>query len=178
MSINITFRHAEASESLKAHATEKVLSLSKYIDGVVDSNIIFTKEKIRCTAEVTMLANGVRVNAKYESGDFHSAIDGVVAKVERQIVRHKEKLKRHKPISNKERRQMRESVYEYASFEEEASPKVIETGHYETTPMSIDHAVMELDLSGSPFLVFTDEEGAVKVIYHREDGDYGLIEPT
>ncbi|PLX41477.1 MAG: ribosomal subunit interface protein [Deltaproteobacteria bacterium] len=177
MQISITFRHAESSESVKQHAIDKMQKLKKYFDGIVEGHVILTQEKIRYLAEVTLSTNGIRLAAKYEGGDFPTAIDGMVAKIERQLKRYKEKLKRHKPITNRERRTLRTSVYEYASFEEPSGPRVKETGHYDTHPKTIDEAVMELDLMDSDFLVFTDESGAVKVVYRREDGDYGLIEP-
>ena len=176
MNLNITFRHAEPSDALKSYAMEKVERLTKYFDGLVEGHVVLGQEKIRHMAEVTLQANGFRVVAKEENADFYTAIDNVVDKLERQLKRHKEKLKRHKPLSNRERRSLRESVYAYESFEEEV-PRVIQTEHYTTHPMSVDEAVMDMDLSGNAFVVFTDEDEKVKVVYRRDDGHYGLIEP-
>lgn len=176
MNLNITFRHAEPSEAVKTYAAEKVERLTKYFDGVVEGHVILGQEKIRHLAEVALQANGVRIIAKEENADFYSAIDNVVDKLERQLKRHKEKLKRHKPLTNRERRSLRESVYAYESFEEEA-PRVIQTEHYTTHPSSLDEAVMDMDLTGRSFVVFTDADEKVKVVYRREDGHYGLIEP-
>lgn len=177
MNLNITFRHSEPSETLKAYAQDKLGRLRKHFDGMVEGNVILTKEKIRHLAEVTFSTNGLRLNAKYESGDFHAALDGVTAKMERQLVRYKEKIKRHQPISNRERRSMREQVYAYESFVEEGGPRIVQTEHYASHRKSIDEAVMEIDLTDAPFLVFTDSDEKVKVVYRREDGNYGLIEP-
>src|SRR5512137_71261 len=176
MQLNITFRHVEPSDALKAYATEKVDRLKKYFDGLVEGHVILSLEKIRHLAEVTLQANGIRVNAKEENADFYSAVDNVVEKLERQLVRYKEKIKRHKPLTNRERRSLQETVYAYESFSEE-EPRVLQTDHYATQPMSIDDAVMQLDLGNRPFLVFTDEDIRVKVVYRRDDGHYGLIEP-
>jgi putative sigma-54 modulation protein len=176
MQLNITFRHVEPSDALKAYAVEKVDRLKKYFDGLVEGHVILSLEKIRHTAEVTLQANGIRVNAKEENADFYSAVDNVSEKLERQLVRYKEKLKRHKPLTNRERRSLQEKVYAYESFGEEA-PRVLMTEHYHTHPMSLDEAVMQMDLAGREFLVFTDEDSRVKVVYRREDGHYGLIEP-
>ena len=176
MNLNITFRHVEPSEALKQYAIEKVQRLTRYFDGVVEGHVILGQEKIRHLAEVTLQANGLRINAKQENADFYSAIDNVVDKLERQLVRYKEKLKRHKPLTNRERRSLKEKVYAYESFEEEA-PRVLQTEHYDTLPMNIDEAVMEMDLTERSFLVFTDEDDKVKVVYRRDDGHYGLIEP-
>jgi putative sigma-54 modulation protein len=176
MNLSITFRHVEPVEALKGYAVEKVDRLKKYFDGVVDGHVILGQEKIRHTAEVTLQANGFRVNAKEQSSDFYTAIDSVVDKLERQLKRYKEKLKRHKPLTNRERRSLQERIYAYESFEE-AAPRVIETQHYTTVPMTIDEAVMEMDLTDRSFMVFNDDDGKVKVVYRREDGHYGLIEP-
>ncbi len=176
MNLNITFRHAEPSDALKAYAVEKVERLRRYFDGLVEGHVILGQEKIRHTAEVTIQANGVRINAKDENVDFPTAIDGVVDKLERQLKRYKEKLKRHKPLSNRERRTLRERVYAYESFEEEL-PRIIQTDHYGADPRTVEEAVMEMDLAERSFGVFTGEDGRVKVVYRREDGHYGLIEP-
>ena len=101
MNLNITFRHVEPSTSLKDYATEKVDRLTKYFDGLVVGHVILGQEKIRHIAEVTLQANGLRINAREENADFHSAIDNVVDKLERQLVRYKEKLKRHKPLTGR-----------------------------------------------------------------------------
>lgn len=177
MQINITFRHVEPSETLKAYCLEKVEKLHKYFDGIVEGHVILGLEKIRHVAEFTLSANGIRMNAKDESGDFHSAIDGAVSKIERQLVRHKEKLKRHKPHGASERRAMREQVFSYDSFAGETAPLVVQTEHYTTHPKTLDEAVMEIDLTDQAFLVFTDSDNKVKVVYRRPDGNYGLIEP-
>ena len=177
MQINITFRHVEPSEQLKEYCLEKLSRLHKYFDGMVEGHVILGLEKIRHVAEFTLSANSIRMNAKDESGDFHSAIDGAVAKIERQLVRHKEKIKRHKPHGARERRSMREQVYSYESFAGETGPLVVQTEHYTTHPKSLDEAVMEIDLTDQQFLVFTDSDNKVKVVYKRTDGNYGLIEP-
>lgn len=177
MNLNITFRHVEPSQSLKQHAREKVERLKKYFDGEVAGHVILGQEKIRHFAEVTLQANGFCVNAKEKNSDFFTAIDNVADKLERQLIRYKEKLKRHKPLTNRERRSLQERVYAYDSFEAEEVPLVIQTDHYATHPMSLDEAVMEMDLTDKKFLVFTGEDSHVKVVYRRDDGNYGLIEP-
>ncbi len=177
MQINITFRHVDPSDALKEYTLEKIQRFKKYFDGVVEGNVVLDLQKIRHLAEFTLNANGLRMNAKYESGDFHSAIDGAAAKIERQLARHKDKLKNHKPGSSRERRQLLEKVYSYESFETETGPAVVQTEHYDTHHKTIDEAVMEMDLTDQSFMVFTDEDDKVKVLYRRPDGNYGLIEP-
>lgn len=177
MQINITFRHVSPSETLKEYCLEKIQRLNKYFDGNVEGHVILGLEKIRHLAEFTLSANGLRMNAKEESGDFHSAIDGAIDKIERQLARHKEKVKRHKPHSVKERLPVREQVYSYESFAGESGPLVVQTEHYTMHPKTLDEAVMEIDLTDQNFLVFTDADNKVKVVYKRADGNYGLIEP-
>lgn len=177
MQINITFRHVDPSDKLKEYCLEKIERLKKYFDGIVEGHVILSQEKIRHLAEFTLSAQNIHMVAKDESSDFHSAIDGAISKIERQLTRHKEKLKGHKERNVRERRAMMERVYDYESFSSETEPKVVQTEHYMTDPRSIDEAVMEIDLTDKPFLVFTDKDGAVKVVYRRPDGNYGLIEP-
>jgi putative sigma-54 modulation protein len=167
----------EPSDTLKEYALERIQRLKKHFDGLVEGHVVLSQEKIRHMAELTLAANGLRMNAKEEGADFYAVIDSVITKVERQLVRHKGKLKHHRPASNRERRSMKENIYEYESFATEAGPRILQTEHYTTHPRSIDEAVMEIDLTEQPFLVFTDSDNKVKVVYRREDGNYGLIEP-
>ena len=78
MNLNITFRHVDPSDATKEYVNEKMGRLKRYFDGLVDGHVVLSQQKIRHLAEVTLQANGVRLNAKDETVDFHTAIDNVV----------------------------------------------------------------------------------------------------
>jgi putative sigma-54 modulation protein len=109
---------------------------------------------------------------------MYSAIDAVVDKIERQLRRYKERIKEHKPANESLDRQVKKSVVAAESIEQRKEPVVIKSKTFSIKPMSVDEAVMQMDLLHKDFLVFTDASTEnINVIYRRKDGNYGLIEP-
>src|SRR5262249_31073814 len=96
MNITVTFRHLPASDALREHAEEKAHKFMKYLIEPVDIHITLKVEKIRQIAEVTAQSKNFTANGIEESQDMYTSIDKVISKVESQLRRHKEKVKRHK----------------------------------------------------------------------------------
>ena len=179
MQITTTFRHMEPSDALKKYAEEKLERVRKYIDEPVVAQVFLTVEKIRHIAEVTMTAKGITIKAAEETNDMYAALDAVVDKIERQLRRYKERLKAHKPASDDRDRQVMKSVVAAESIEQQKTPVVIRSKTFSIKPMSVEEAVMQMDLLHKDFLVFTDATTEnINVIYRRKDGNYGLIEPA
>ena len=179
MQTTTTFRHMEPSDALKSYAEEKLERVKKYIDEPVIAQVFFTVEKIRHSAEVTLTAKGITIKASEETNDMYSAIDAVLDKIERQLRRYKERIKDHKPALESRGRQIQKSIVQAESIERQAEPVVIRTKTFSIKPMSVDEAVMQMDLMHKDFLVFTDASTEhINVIYRRKDGNYGLIEPS
>lgn len=178
MQITTTFRHLEPSDALKSYAEEKLERIKKYIDEPMVAQVFMTVEKIRHCAEVTLNAKGITIKASEETNDMYAAIDAVVDKIERQLRRYKERIKDHKPAPDSLDRKIRKSIVEAESIEQRQTPVVIRTKTFSIKPMSVDEAVMQMDLLHKEFLIFTDATtDDINVIYRRKDGDYGLIEP-
>ena len=177
MQITTTFRHTEPSEPLKKYAEEKLDRIRKYIDEPISAQVFLTVEKIRHYADVTITAKGITIKASEETNDMYAAIDMVVDKIERQLRRYKERLKAHKPSEGTERK-VQKSIVEAESIEQSREPVVIKTKTFSIKPMSVEEAVMQMDLLHKDFLVFTNAGSEkINVIYRRKDGNYGLIEP-
>jgi len=178
MQITTTFRHLDPSDPLKSYAEEKLERVNKYIDEPVVAQVFMTVEKIRHCAEVTITAKGITIKASEETNDMYSAIDAVVDKIERQLRRYKERIKKHKPASESLARQVKKTVVAAESIDQQQEPVVIRTNTFSIKPMSVDEAVMQMDLLHKDFLVFTDAvTDSISVVYRRKDGNYGLIEP-
>ncbi len=180
MQIATTFRHMEPSEALKGYAEEKLERVKKYIDEPIVAQVYLTVEKIRHIVEITLNARGITIKASEATNDMYAAIDAVVDKMERQLRRYKERLKDHKPSAENSRsRQAQKTIVTAESVEQRQEPVVIRSEPISIKPMSVDEAVMQMDLMHKDFLVFTDAstEG-INVIYRRKDGNYGLIEPA
>ena len=179
MQITTTFRHMEPSDALKSYAEEKLDRVKKYIDEPIVAQVFLTVEKIRHMAEVTLTAKGITIKASEETNDMYAAVDAVVDKIERQMRRYKERIKAHKPSTDTRERQVQKSIVAAESIEQSREPVVIKTKTFSIKPMSVDEAVMQMDLLHKDFLVFTDAATEhINVIYRRKDGNYGLIEPT
>jgi len=178
MQITTTFRHLDPSDALKSYAEEKLERVNKYIDEPVVAQVFMTVEKIRHCAEVTLTAKGITIKASEETNDMYSAIDAVVDKIERQLRRYKERIKDHKPTSESLDRQVKKSIVAAESIDQQLEPVVIRSKTFSIKPMSVDEAVMQMDLLHKDFLVFTDSvTDSINVVYRRKDGNYGLIEP-
>ncbi|MEW6532310.1 MAG: ribosome-associated translation inhibitor RaiA [Thermodesulfobacteriota bacterium] len=177
MQTTVTFRHMEASDALRNYAQERTARLDKYIDHPMDIQVTLKVEKFRQIAEVVISANGIRIAGLEAHEDMYAAIDLVMDKIERQVKKYRERIRNHKPIQGKELRWRRET-YAQESFEEDREPQIIKTDNYFVKPMSLDEAVMQMDLTQQHFLVFNDAGSqSINVIYRRKDGNYGLIVP-
>jgi putative sigma-54 modulation protein len=86
----------EPSEKLKEYSHDKLARLEKYLDAVIDAEVVMTVEKFRHRAEVLIASDGLKIKAEEETEDMYAALDMVVDKLEKQIKRHREKLKDHK----------------------------------------------------------------------------------
>ena len=174
MDISVTFRHLESTDALRDYAREKVSRIKKYVGTPADVAVVLSLEKHRHQAEITLNTNGITVNAKDVTEDMYAAIDLAVDKLERQVKKHKEKIKDHKPGE-------RTARYNIVSSEP-ALPvqgeRIIKTESIFIKPMSVDEAIMQIDVMNNDFLVFTNAQTQkVNVLYRRRDGNLGLIEP-
>ena len=179
MQIAVTFRHMETSDPVRSYVEEKLAKLKKYIDEPVEASVALSVEKkIRHKAEVSLVAKKINIKASHETSDMYAAVDGMLDKVERQLKRYKEKIKDHKPAGGRERMPEQEVFTENAADEGRPAPRIIKTDSFNVKPMSVDEAVMQMDLLEQDFLVFTDlNSESINVVYRREDGNYGLIVP-
>jgi putative sigma-54 modulation protein len=109
---------------------------------------------------------------------MYAAIDAVIDKIERQLKRYKEKIKAHKPTGDERGRQFSKKIFEAESIETSSEPVVIRAQTETVKPMSVEEAVMQMDLLHKEFIVFTDAvNNDISVLYRRKDGNFGLIEP-
>jgi len=169
----------EQSDSLKSYAEEKLERVAKYIDEPTSAQVYFAVEKkIRHIVEIVISAKGVNTKASEATNDMYAAVDAVIDKIERQLKRYKEKIKAHKPNGEDRGRQISKKIFQAESIEANVEPVVIRTKTETAKPMSVDEAVMQMDLLNKDFIVFTDSASSeIHVLYRRKDGNYGLIEP-
>lgn len=177
MEITVTFRHLESTDALRDYAQEKVSRIKKYVGTPAEVAVVLSLEKRRHTAEITLNTDGITINAKEVTEDMYSSIDLAVDKLERQVKKHKEKIKDHKPGAQRERT-ARYNILSSQPDEQTVRGRIIKTESVFIKPMSIDEAIMQIDVMNSDFMIFTNAETQkVTVIYRRRDGNLGLIEP-
>jgi putative sigma-54 modulation protein len=175
MHINVTFRHIEPSLPLREYAEGKISRIKKYLEEPVEAHVILRVEKFRHIAEVTIDANGRRINGREETDDMYSAIDMLSDTIEGQVKKGKEKYRGRKSVN---------SVKDFAGPAERPGgrpdadeTRIIRTEQVYAKPMDLDEAVMQLNLSTDEFMVFNNRHtNRINVLYRRKDGHYGLIE--
>lgn len=173
MKVRIEERHMEQSDPLRKYAIDKAEDLERFFDGIISVEITMDVEKERRIVKVfAHLINKKIVKSSAESDDMYVSIDSAMDKVERQLKKYNEKLKdKHKgdvPPWN-------ETDTDSGGAD---GDKIVRTDLYVKKPMAPDEAAMQLDSYKQEFLVFRNAENEkLNIIYRRDDGNYGLIDP-
>ena len=169
MNVQITGRHLEITDTLKEHIEAKLHKLEKYSFKINEVQVILEVEKYRHHAEITMMLDGMVLQAADVTEEMYSTIDKVVDKLGKQLKKHKEKLTDHR-------------VKNAAAFEEAtiaplpAVPPVNKTKRFRLNPISQAEAYSQMESLGKEFFVFLDRESKnVALLYKGKSGDLGLI---
>ena len=198
MQLSTTFRHMDASQAVREYAAEKLEKIRKYFHkDPISAHATFSVERgFHHVADLNItLPSGIVINAKETTEDMYSSIDLAAARIERQVRRWKDKIRDHKPHGGPTS-SVREMVIEPEEVEPSPAPsasaapkapaapappnhnfQVVKDERFTARSMSVEDAVMQLNLLGDELLVFTDAgNGRTSVLYRRKDGKYGLIE--
>ncbi|MGH7410202.1 MAG: ribosome hibernation-promoting factor, HPF/YfiA family [Candidatus Methylomirabilis sp.] len=179
MQLTFTGRNLEITEALRRYAEEKVVRLQKFVDQITSAHVILSIEKHRQIAEVTLRVRELTIRGEESSDDLYCAIDLVVDKIERQIVRYKEKIVGHSGRGLGRSQPRGETSSAEAELFSEDGPRIVKTKRFAVKPLSPDEAVVQMNLLGHNFFVFRNARTEeVNVLYRRQDGNYGLIEPN
>jgi putative sigma-54 modulation protein len=95
MQINLTGHHVELTDALRTYVNEKFAKLERHFDHITNVHVILNVEKLTQKAEATLHVHGGEIFADSTHDDMYAAIDGLIDKLDRQVIKHKEKLKRH-----------------------------------------------------------------------------------
>ena len=175
MQVSVTFRHIEPSEALRKYAQAKLQRLSKYLHRPIGAHVILSVLKKNHRAEINLSANGTSLFSEDETNDLYSAIDLALDKIERQVKKLNAKRKNHQ--AQHALPGLRLQVLSPDRLDERGAPAIIRTQRIPAKPMSVEEAVMQMDLTNNEFFVFRNAQSeSLSVIYRRKDGNYGLIE--
>jgi len=184
MKFNIRGENIEVTGAIKEYVEKKISKFERYFDSTPTSDVhvnlsVYNEEQ---RIEVTIPMTNLLLRGEVQHVDLYAAVDLVVDKLERQIRKYKTKV-------NRKSRQKGSAKYVFAELEKEAAEKRIEedsdeldivrTKRFNLKPMDSEEAILQMDMLGHSFFVFMDDEsGDTNVVYRRNDGKYGLIEPN
>ena len=170
MTIKINGRKIEVTEGLKSYIQKKISKLEKYFGETALANVTISVQKDHHIVEVTIFQDSMIYRAEVSNDDMYAAVDKVEDVLERQIRKQKTRLEKRL----KSDAFIDEPVPEYA---EEGEFKIVKKKVYTAKPMSVEEAILQMNLLGHNFYIFSNSETEDKnVVYKRKDGNYGVIE--
>ena len=173
MKVIIRGKNIELTDALRLHVEKRLSKLDKFLKDEQEVQVTLLVEKDRQRVEVTIPLTGVIVRGEEETGDMYSSIDMIIDKLESQMKKYKTKLA--KKLKNGSIKDLGDNGRSRNDVEE---PQVMRTKKFAIKPMPVDEAIMQMNLLGHNFFVFSNAETEeVNVVYLRKDGNYGLIEP-
>ncbi|MBN9688203.1 MULTISPECIES: ribosome hibernation-promoting factor, HPF/YfiA family [unclassified Corallococcus] len=197
MQLNITFRQFGSSDSLKEYAREKVERVNRLLDRAGEAHVVLSLERHLHHADITIHSGAWVLRGREKSDDMYASIDLAMDKIERQLRRYRDKLKSHHGKEKVHHRQdlvkVRHDVFEVHEPEETAEAsapaaqapvaesgvaRLVRTTHLAIQSLSVDDAVMQMNLMNNDFYVFQNQQSqALSIVYRRKEGGFGLIEP-
>ncbi|MGI5891414.1 MAG: ribosome hibernation-promoting factor, HPF/YfiA family [Bacillota bacterium] len=171
MQVNIRAKNLEVTPALREYLQKRLSKFEKMINAQeATATFIMTKEKQK--VEITMPLHGIFIRGEEETYDMYTSIDNVVEKLERQVRKYKTRLLKKGRGLGKE---IASGVVDEEEFIDEVPVKIKK---FPIKPMPVEEAIMQMNLLGHNFFVFTNcDNNAVNVVYRRNDGAFGLLEP-
>ncbi len=197
MNVQVTGRNIDLTPALKEYLLDKLQRSQKHFDHALNAVALLSVAKNPSvadsqTAEVTIKLNGAVIRGEESTENMYASIDLVADKIERQLRKYKTRYyskgkstdKHGLEILNDESPDLVEDdelevVREAKDVTlDEIRPKIVRSKRFPLKPMMPDEACKHMDLLGHDFFMFINSEtNQVNTVYHRRDGNYGLIEP-
>lgn len=174
----ITGKNMNVTTGITERVMRKTSKMERYLHTDAEMQVRLTRDKNdRRTCEITVPFEGVVLRAEASNDEnLYVSIDQALAKLEKQIHKHRTKLGKR----------LREDAFQSEEFEfveeidaaDEGKRKIVRNKTFPVRPMSVDDAVLQMELLGHSFFVFVNADtGRVSVLYLRKDGNLGLLEP-
>lgn len=174
MKFIISGKNFEISDSLREKVNKKLGKLEKFFGPAAEAHVTMSVEKNRHILEVTIAVNGLTLRAEVANDDMYLCIDKAQDILEGQIRKNKTRLEKRLRAEAFRSENFRPDL----SVEEEHEFRVVRTKRFAIKPMTVEEAILQMNLLGHEFFMFSNSEsGEVNVVYRRKDGNYGLIEP-
>lgn len=186
MTLRVSGKNLDIGEALRQHVLGKVeATVARYFSGSVGGHVVMTREGSGYRSDCTLrLSSGISLHAEGRAHEPYLCFEQTADKIERRLRRYKTRLNGHAgPSVADERGKVANYLVESPGEEEEEpaggfNPVIVAEGTEELKSLSVASAVAELDLTGSPVVVFQHAgSGRVNVVYRRRDGAIGWLDP-
>lgn len=176
MKFNIIGRRYDVTDKIKDYVEKKLGKLDKFFKDESEARVVIGTIKDNDYIEATIYAGGMMYRAEASDREILAAIDKIVDVIERQIRKNKtrleKKIKRDSMADN-----MLISGAAYTEGEETKEFEVVKTKRFTVKPMSIEEAILQMNLLGHNFFIFKNHEtDEMNIVYKRRDGKYAIIE--
>lgn len=176
MKVVVIGRKVNLKDNFKELASKKLSRFDRIFDEDADAKVVVTLEKKRQTVEITIRSRGMLYRAESTADEMNTALDNVVDALGSQIRRNKKRLTQK--LHSQALDALQPAEADEDPEEEKERYKVVRTKHFIVKPMSVDEAMLQMELLEHKFFMFRNEQtGDINVVYHRKDGGFGLLEP-
>ena len=178
MKLVFTDKKINLPNKVHAYAEKKVGKLDRYFKADAEAAIVFSVEKGRNNVELTIRSGGTIIRVAESTSDMFATIDAAVSSVERRLRKNKSRLEKRLRQDAFSRTVDVEELSSFVPESDEEEYRIVRTKKFPIKPMTVDEAVLQMELVGHTFFAFkdVDHDGRFCVVYKRNDGDYGLIE--
>ncbi len=175
MNITVTGRKVTVKETFKEMIAKELSKVDRFFDADTDAKVTVTVENNRQTVEITIRSNQMVLRAEQTAPKMEEALDKAVDDLIRKIRKNKTRVEKR----------LRAGSFEAPPLWDEAEPfeeegiTIVKTKQVPVKPISPEEAVLQMNLLGHNFFMFrNDQTGEINLVYKRNGGDYGLIEPN
>lgn len=173
MKFTITARKATVKDQFRDRVQKKLSRFDRFFDDDVSAAVTLTRQNERETVEVTIQSGGLVFRGEKTTQDRMESLDAVVDLLFKQIVKNKSKLEA----------KLKDAAFDFSQEEsslreEEETFTVVRNKKFTVRPMDVEEAILQMNLIGHEFFMFRNAQSEeINVVYRRNDGTYGLLEP-
>ena len=187
MNITVTGRHIEVTDAIRDFATKKIQAIHIDYPRIMEARVVVDVQKDRQMAEIVLYcADHITIQASTVGTDMYASIDETVTKIMRRMRKHKTRLMKHyRPHRSESIRKLDETVYQEDVLDQEVDidapedpkPVRITREGYDLRTMYKEDAIMELEISGKPFVLYRNaRRNVLQIVYRLSPGEYSIIE--
>jgi putative sigma-54 modulation protein len=186
--ITVTVRHETVTDSLRDYAEKKIEGIHLDYPRIIEAKAILDVQKNRHIAEIILFcANHIVIDASSETEDMYKSIDETIDKITRRMRKHKTRLlKKHRPRPEETIKHLDENVFASDFLdtlsederETDVEPLLIHREGFRLRTLYKEEAIMELELTDRPFVLYRNaRRDVLQIVYRRkEDGEYSMVE--